>query len=92
MSPLLQLNCVDLDPPIQDYRRPIFNTVCRLETDIEKSIPDLNAAEYDFVSTICSQDSWEVLPTPPHSNFDIESINDDKSDEDNYEKSYYESN
>jgi hypothetical protein len=57
MSPLRQSNCVDLDPPIQDHRRPIFNTVCRLETDIEKSIADLSAAGYYFVSTICSQDS-----------------------------------
>ncbi|KAG9191894.1 hypothetical protein G6011_10628 [Alternaria panax] len=91
ISPLLESHSVDLDPPIQDYCRPTLNAVCHLELDVEESTRDSDAAEYNMVSPVLSQDFWVELPTPPQSSFDVESISDDESDKNDDDEFYYES-
>ncbi|CAN9133354.1 unnamed protein product [Alternaria alternata] len=85
MSPLLEPHPVDLDPIKQNCRRPISSTVCHLETDIGESTSDSDAAEYDMISPVSSQDTWVELSNPAQCSFDMASINDDESDEESDE-------
>ena len=85
MSPLHEPRPVDLDPIKQNYRRPILSTVCHLETDIGESISDSDAAEYDMISPVSSQDTWVELSNPAQCSFDMASSSDDESNEENDE-------
>ncbi|KAB2105684.1 hypothetical protein AG0111_0g6069 [Alternaria gaisen] len=85
MSPLPEPRPVDLDPIKQNYRRPILSTVCHLETDIGESMSDPDAAEYDMISPVSSQDTWVELSNPAQCSFDMASSSDDENDEENDE-------
>jgi len=85
MSPLPEYRPVDLDPIKQNYRRSILSTVCQLETDIGESISDSDAAEYDVISPVSSQDTWVELSNPAQCSFDMASSSDDESNEENDE-------
>ncbi|KAI4633184.1 hypothetical protein J4E80_000547 [Alternaria sp. BMP 0032] len=106
-SPNLDISHVNSKPSTQDnHRATISKVLALLEAEHKESVSKSDTDDFDTVSLLSEYDiidpvttksmadSWEEVPTPPETTFDVEPIDDsdcDDEDDEYYSESYFQS-